>query len=409
MQKINLLPSTYQDRKKIAIAWVVVSAAVALEIVALVLVLFQSQAPIAGLKQSVQTKQETLNRVTGLKTEAESITNDSAVYDKPMADAKSLRGFNLVRPALYNRTSKYIYDRAMVMGMESSTNELKVQLYVTDIKDLAKTFLYIHNSPDFDPTKIQLSAVPEFKIRMARSREGSDVPPPDYLIPGIGGAMPAGVGGPAGGSGGAFPGAGVEGLPGSQSGGIPGMPTPPMGGAGAGASGAVGSPYASGGGMPIPANAGAAAGAGASAGPGGRPFGSGGMPTPAMAGAGAGAGVGGSAGGGGGSGGGGGNAEGSIPGIDPTRLSADQYPLGAVVTITCALRNPIQLPAIGGEGTDESGGGGGGGGGMSGGMGMPGGGMSGGMGMPGMSSGGMPGSGMGGGMTGGGKRGAMMQ
>jgi hypothetical protein len=299
-----------------------------------------------------------------------------------------------VRPNLYQRATRYVYQNAMVTGMDSTSNQLRLQVYVSDIGDLSRTFLYLHNSPDFVPNGVQLGSVPEFRQRIRRVQNPYDLPDLGSLyqvgggngmqisMPGnegtYAGGMPPGdipAGGSPYGSGGMGPAAGRMGSGGPMGGAAPMMP---MGGAAAGSGG----PMSMG-----PMSASGAAGAGMSGGP-------------MSAGAGAMPGMGGSGGGGGGNN----NGEFMPPGIDPSRLPPGATPVGSVVVITCTLKNPINRPAIGGD----TGGNQGGGGGMpfgSGGGGSPFG--SGGMGPSAGGTGGMSGGGMsGGGMSGGGRRGA---
>ena len=169
MLKINLLPPSYVGRNKIVLAWVVVAAAIAIEVAALVFLSFPMKQRETELQAKVQRDQQAQQQVQQLKSEADGTRGGAAVYDKPIGEAKSLKAFNVQRPNLYQHATRYIYDNVMVTSMESTANQLKLSLYVSNIGDLSRTFLYLHNSPDFMPNGIQLAGVPEFRkpIRLA--------------------------------------------------------------------------------------------------------------------------------------------------------------------------------------------------------------------------------------------------
>jgi len=134
---------------------------------------------------------------------------------------KSMRVYNLKRPALYQQAANYIYNNATVLGMSSTSTVLTLECYVSNIGDLSRTFLYLHRNPEY--TGVTLNAVPAFKTaRKALPFDASEAPPSDFASgsPYGGGALPGGMPGGMGGmmSGGMGRGAMMGGMSGGMSG-----------------------------------------------------------------------------------------------------------------------------------------------------------------------------------------------
>jgi hypothetical protein len=347
MIKINLLPSHIHQRRQVKIAVTLVVAMVAAEVAGMVMARAQPSRDIVALQSSLDEKNARIKKLNDSAGKATTARNDEDSF-KPKYDfITGMLDYNKKYPALYRNTAHYTDKEVMFLTLESTTNSLKFNAYVSNPTDLSRMMLGLSRDPDFDGLP-QVSGNPGYDSseEVKRQQQENGIIPESGVI---GGEIVGGAGGNS--PGGMNGGAAMPGMPGGMNG---------MGGGSA---------------RVLPGMAGAA------------PTG----PPPGMPGMGGMSGMGGMNGAGGGNGPGGAGAQESGDLKVLKILAAMKKPKGFLVTVSCALKSPISRPNYGTADSQAGGGGGGGGGGMPGmpGMGGPGGGMGGPM--PGMTMPGGPG------------------
>src|SRR5687767_12696920 len=130
MLKVNLLPPYIHMRKKLRAAIVFVVILLIAEVGGLIYAETGPAKEFARLEADLQQKTAQLQAVQKVKSETDKVVAEEGTFKPKYEFITGTIDFNKLRPALYDRTQRYIYKDVMLLDLAAEQNSMQFSAYV---------------------------------------------------------------------------------------------------------------------------------------------------------------------------------------------------------------------------------------------------------------------------------------